>query len=241
MGRTTNGSMEPTPRARFALALLFGVATVACGSLTAGGFGEATVVMSGDAPDQAPQATGTAPQPAIVGSDESAGGSPSTVAGAPSAIGDDPLTTSHDDDDPEGQLEADLTVYLVSAAGDVVAVTDGEVEVRLDLDGVEEPEVGSRRVTATTYTDLRMVFSDIEVQVDAGLIIDGQPVTGLVDVEFDDLQLTVDKAIDIEIAEGGRVELLIDLNADSWLLAVDPVMQTVDAQVFADLVTVTVR
>lgn len=241
MGRTTNGSMEPTPRARFALALLFGVATVACGSLTAGGFGEATVVMSGDAPDQTPQAASASPQPAIVGSDESAGGSPSPVTSATSAIGDDPLTTSHDDDDPEGQLEADLTVYLVSAAGDVVAVTDGEVEVRLDLDGVEEPEVGSRRVTATTYTDLRMVFSDIEVRVDAGLIIDGQPVTGLVDVEFDDLQLTVDKAIDIEIAEGGRVELLIDLNADSWLLAVDPVMQTVDAQVFADLVTVTVR
>lgn len=241
MGRTTVRTEGRSPRARLALALLLGIAVVGCGSLTAGGFGEATVVMSGDAPDQASQAMSTAPQPAIVGSDGSGGGAPSAGTGSTSTVPGDPLTTSHEEDDPEGQIEADLTVYLISDAGAIVPVTDGEVEVRLDLDGVEEPEVGSRRVAATTYTDLRLVFTDVEVQIDGGLIIDGVPVIGLVDVEFDDLTLTVEKAIDVEIPEGGRVELLIDLNADSWLQAIDPVTNTLDAQVFADRVTVRVR
>lgn len=218
-----------------ALLLAGGLAVLtACGNLTAGGIGEATVVMSGDAPDDG--AAGTAPQTAIVSqpmSIESWGlsSTDSTSSG--------PAPTDHDD--AEGQLEADLTVYLVSADGQLTPVTDGEVEVRLDLDGVEEPEIGSRTVTATSYSALRMVFTEIEAQVEAGLIIDGQPVTGLIDVEIDDVTLTVEKALSLEVADGERVELLIDLNAESWLLAVDPVTNTVDAQTFADLVTVRVR
>lgn len=217
-----------------ALLLAGGLAALtACGNLTAGGIGEASVVMSGDAPDET-----TAPQTAFVSQ-------PASIQSwQPTGIdlgSYGPATTDHDDDDPEGQLEADVTVYLVSAAGELTSVTDGEVEVRLDLDGVEEPEIGSRTVTATSYTALRMVFTEIEAQVDAGLIIDGQPVTGPIDVEIEDLTLTVEKALSLEVAEGERVELLIDLNAESWLLAVDPETSTVDAQVFADLVTVRIR
>lgn len=246
MGRTTVRTEGRSPQARLALALLLGIAVVGCGSLTAGGFGEATVVMSGDAPDQTSQASTSAPHPAIVGSEEpsvansegTALGEPATVSG-PSA-GDALLPTDHDDD-PEGELDVELSVFLVAADGDLVPVTDGVVRVRVDLDGVQEPEIGSTTVEARGYTGLRMIFTEIEAEVEAGLIIDGQPVIGLIDVEIDDANLPVTKAIDVEVAEGGRVELLIDLNADSWLLAVDPVTMTVDAQVFADLVTVRVR
>lgn len=215
-----------------ALLLAGGLAVLtACGNLTAGGIGEASVVMSGDAPDEstAPQ-TAIVSQPASIQSWQPAGTDTSSSGPAPT-----------DHDDAEGQLEADLTVYLVSAEGELTPVTDGEVEVRLDLDGVEEPEIGSRTVTATSYSALRMVFTEIEAQVEAGLIIDGQPVTGPIDVEIDDVTLTVEKSLSLEVAEGERVELLIDLNAESWLLAVDPVTSTVDAQTFADLVTVRVR
>lgn len=215
-----------------ALLLAGGLAVLtACGNLTAGGIGEATVVMSGDAPDES-----TAPQSAIV----SQPAKTQSWEPAGTDLGtSDPAPTDHDD--AEGQLEADLTVYLVSAEGELTPVTDGEVEVRLDLDGVEEPEIGSRTVNATSYSALRMVFTEIEAQVEAGLIIDGQPVTGPIDVEIDDVTLTVEKALSLEVADGERVELLIDLNAESWLLAVDPVTNTVDAQTFADLVTVRVR
>lgn len=214
MDRSTPSTLRSTVSALLIWALASG-----CGNLTAGGVGEASVAMSADAPDD-----GAAPQMSVVSG---------------------PAPTSHDDDDddPEGQLEADLSVFLVAADGDLVPVTDGQVRVRVDLQGVEEPEIGSRTVTATTYTHLRIVFTEIEVEVDAGLIINGEPVLGEIDVEIDDVSLTVERPINVEIADGERVELLIDLNADSWLQAVDPttIPPTVDAQLFADLVTVRVR
>ena len=213
------------------LLALAGVAVLwGCGNLTAGGIGEASVAMSADAPDPAPS---TALSP-----------SGDALPGVQGALLGGPTPIDHEDgldDDPEGQLEADLTVYLVSAEGELAPVTDGEVEVRVDLDGVEEPEIGSRPVTATSYTALRMVFTDIQVQVDAGLVIEGDTIVGPVDVEIDDVSLTVEKPIDVLVADGQRVELLIDLNADAWLQALDPVTLTVDAQTFADLVAVRLR
>lgn len=190
-----------------------------CGNLTVGGIGEASVAVSGDAPD-----VGATPAMAI-------------VSGAPRTDHDD----GGDDDSPEGEVEAELSAFLVAADGALVALTDGDVRVRVDLEGVEEPEIGSRSVSATTYTALRMIFTDIEVEVDAGLVVDGDTITGPVDVEIDDLHLPVDRPLDLEIADGERVELLIDLNSESWLQAVDPLTRTVDAQVFAELISVRVR
>ena len=37
------------------------------------------------------------------------------------------------------------------------------------------------------------------------------------------------------------VEILVDLNVSSWLQAVDPTTSSVDATVFADLITISVR
>ena len=45
----------------------------------------------------------------------------------------------------------------------------------------------------------------------------------------------------LDIGRDQRVELLVDLNAASWLQAVDPLRGTVDAQIFADLVSVIIR
>lgn len=210
------------------LAALLGAAG-ACGDLTAGGFGEASVRLSGDAPDTLPplQASYVA-----------------ATAPAISRATDGPSTTDgegDDDDQPEGEVEAELTLSLVAQDGGVIALTDTDVRVRVDLEGVQEPEIAAQTVTAASYSSLRMVFTDIEVEVDAGLVIMGDTITGAVDVEFDDIVLVVERPLSLEIADDQRVELLIDLNAASWLQAVDPVTRTVDAQVFADLVTVTVR
>ena len=207
-----------------ALAVLWG-----CGNLTAGGIGEASVAMSGDAPDPAP-----APAPAQVA--PSGDTPPSGFQGALLA----PLPTDHDDD-PDGDVEAQLSVFLLASDGDLAPLTDGIVRVRVDLDGVEEPQIGSSTVTATTYTALRMVFTEIEVEVDPGTVINGRTILEPIDVEIDDVTLTVDKPVDVVVADGQRVELLIDLNAQAWLQALDPVTLTVDAQTFADLVTVRVR
>lgn len=212
--------------ARSAAAFLLAGALAGCGNLTAGGIGEASVAMSGDAPDD-----GSSPQMAVV-----------SDASSPSLDLLDPMLSEHDDN-PEGEVEAVLSVFLVAEDGTATALTDGDVRVRVDLQGVQEPEIGSRRVSAGTYTALRMVFTEIDVEVDDGLIIDGEPIIGEIDVAFEDVNLLVERSLDLQIDEGERAELLIDLNSESWLAAVDPltVPPSVDGQVFADLVTVRVR
>ncbi|MDH3270205.1 MAG: hypothetical protein OEN56_02660 [Gemmatimonadota bacterium] len=224
-----------TPSAQL-LSTLAVLGLAGCGNLTAGGFGEAIVVMSGDAPDD-----GASPQTSNA---QSASPQSSSVVSSPrpfdsAALVSSPGPSSHDDS-PEGEVEAEFSLFLVAGDGDLVPLTNGDIRVRVDLEGVEEPQIASRSVTATTYTGLRMVFTEIEAEVDAGLIIGGEPVTGPIDVEID-IVLPVTKPLDLEIGDGERVEILIDLNAERWLLAVDPVTKTVDAQVFAELVSVVVR
>jgi len=204
--------------------VLLVVAITGCGNLTAGGAtGEAYVILSGDATDPVPTLR------------SGVGGALATAA---SAAG--PARSGHSDS-PEGEVEVELTLALVSEDGDLVPLTEADVRVRVDLEGVRESEIADQVVSAARYTGLRMVFTEIEVEVDAGLIINGVPVTGAIRVELDDLSLTFTKALELPIGDNDRVGLIIDLNAADWLQAVDPVTATVDPQVFVDFVTVSVR
>jgi len=192
-----------------------------CGNLTMGGFGSATVIVSGDAPDLNQSLS-------VVGTPSGlAPSSPATASGSSS-------------NDPEGQIEVDFLLYLVSETGAATRLGE-EVEVRLDLRGDTEADAIEQQVPVARYTSLQIVFTDIRVQVDAGLIINGVPVTGEIRIEYDDVTLLVEKTIDVDVSEGGAVELVIDLNAPAWLEAVDPTTATVDASVFADLLAVGTR
>jgi hypothetical protein len=192
----------------------------ACGNLTAGGAtGEAAVLLSGDAADPVPTTAMVA--------------SPTQQGTAAAGEGEG--------DSPEGEVEVEFKLFLEAADGDLIAMTDRTLRVRVDLQGVSEPEVANRLLPAAAYSALRIVFTAIEVEVDAGLIINGVPVTGPIDVEMDNVSLTVQRSLDLDIRANARAVLVIDLNAASWLQAVDPVTATVSAQVFADLVTVIVR
>lgn len=216
-------SLRTSLRALVGLGLVLSGAA-GCGNLTAGGFGEAVVVVSGDDP---------APTPALVSSDAGLVSPQSSFLAGPAA-------TDGVDDTPEGQLEAELLVYLVGEDGALWALNDDVLEVRVDLKGVEQDETLPRQLPAQVYTELRLVFLEIEVQVDAGLIINGTPVTGIIDIEIED-SLTVNRALALDIGPEDRAEIFVDLNAADWLLAVDPVTLLVDPTVFAELITVTVR
>jgi hypothetical protein len=202
---------------------LIAVATCAllagCGNLTAGGLtGEATVTVSGDAVD--------APAPAPQSVARLVSTSPS---GAPG-------------DTPEGQVEADFFLYLVAANGVPVSLSENPIEIRLDVQGQQEADaVDRQQVPATLYTEVRMVFTDIRVEVADGLIINGVPVVGEVRVELKDTELTVSRPLSLDIGEGDSVFLLMDLNANTWLQAVDPVLKTISEEAFGDAVAVGVR
>jgi hypothetical protein len=216
IGTPTMGEMTRYTRrcgAIVGIAMLAG--STACGNLTAGGAtGEAVVVISGDAADVAPAANV----------------SPASIA-----------RTEGVDDQPEGEVEVEFRLFLLTEDGESVSLTDTDVRVRVDLEGVRESQVADRVVPAARYTGFQIVFTQIEAEVDAGLIINGVPVVGAVDVEFEDVTLPVTKPVDFVIGEADLVSLLIDLNAAQWLQAVDPTTAVVTAQVFADLITVAVR
>ncbi len=194
------------------------VAMVGCGNLTAGGFAGVDVAISGDAP-----ATG--------------GGNESVAV----AIAEEVGSAKSLRDDPEGELEAEFTLALISATGAVASLTDMTLRLRMDVGGAQEIDAVSASVSAGRYTALRVVFTDFEIEIDAGLIINGVPVTGNVEVELEDGSLQVDKALALDLADGDQVRLLIDLNAATWLQAVDPDLRRVAEAVVGDAITVIVQ
>jgi hypothetical protein len=196
----------------------------ACGNLTGGGFGEATVVVSGDhEPAQ--------PSPAVVASE--------TSAAAP-ALANGP-TLADEAEEPEGEVEIDMQLFLVDDLGHQTQLGGDELRVKVDLQGVVQEEAARRLVAAVHYSELRVIFTKIQAEVEAGLVIDGIPILGEVHVELEDVHLEVIRPIDVDLQEGDTVELVLDLNAPAWLAAVDPITQTVDETVFASLVSVAVQ
>ena len=96
-------------------------------------------------------------------------------------------------------------------------------------------------VAAAQYSQMRIVFTDIRVDVADGLIINGVPVVGEVRVELKDTALTVIRPLDLNIRDGDSVFLILDLNANTWLQAVDPELKVIAEDVFGDAVSVGVR
>lgn len=199
-------------------------ALTGCGNLTAGGFGEAGVVVSGDAPETLGQAASTE-------------GPPAAVMG--SALPAPLQADDGDDIDPEGQLDVTFEIFLRRADGSEIALSDDELQAELDLSGDIEADVVRATLPADAYPELRILFREIEVQVDQGVIIGGQEITGPVDVDIEDLEVV--RALDLEIRDGDRVELLLDLNAATWLAFIDPTLKTVNGADFASAFTVRTR
>ena len=213
-------SRSERPRWARSLTVVFTLAIAACGNLTGGGLGEATVSVTGDVPPAIP-----APQSSLLATEGLV---------APSSHEPDEA------DEAEGSVHVRFLVSLVSERGSETRLGDEEIEVEVDLQGADEPPVVTETIPAVRYTELRIVFTEIKAEVDAGLIINGVPVTGELHVELEDMSLLVTRPIDLDVNHGQSVSLLLDLNAPAWLTAVDPVTLAIDETVFADLVNVVI-
>ena len=66
------------------------------------------------------------------------------------------------------------------------------------------------------------------------------PVVGEVRVELEDVALVVTRPLNLDCGDGESVVLLTDLNANTWLQAVDPVLGVINEEVFANAVAVAV-
>jgi len=156
--------------------------------------------------------------------------------------GFDPEALAFHEDEPEGSLKIEFILSLIDEEGQVIAVGDQEVEIELDLGGFLEADAVLAVIPARRYVGMRVDFTEIDVQVDRGVIIDGVPIQGPIVIELeDDEVVTVERPIDIVLSEGGRVYVLLDLNARTWLRAIDPDLRTVAERVFADAIRVVTR
>jgi len=179
------GTWAPKNGATSLLALVTCALFSGCGNLTAGGLtGEATVTVSGDAPD----AQGAA--------------SPQRSVGLYTTP---PLPTQHDE--PEGEVRAEFFINLVAASGDEVSMSEDQIRIRVDVQGRQELDVAVQTVPATLYTQIRIIFTDIRVEVASGLIIDGVPVVGEVEVELKDVALVVTRPLNLDIGDSETVKV----------------------------------
>jgi hypothetical protein len=209
MNTPTNGLARHARAALLAATAAFAVlAANGCGNVTAGGLAEVTVDVSGDAPAPAPAPTATV-MPA-------------------------PARSSHEIT-LEGDVEVDFTLALVSETGSVQQLVEDDVRVEVDVQGDNEAQAVSTLVPPARYTELRMTFTRVRVQ-----IISGLPIIGPVDVEIEE-PLLVARPLDLEAQSEGSVAMLVDLNAPAWLVALDPLTRKIDPAVFASLVEVVVR
>ncbi|HKK08827.1 MAG TPA: hypothetical protein VKA44_08085 [Gemmatimonadota bacterium] len=214
------------PRARLpqrAASLLGGLALgvlVACGNLTAGGAtGRTTVYVAGDAPDSsaapAPGRVGAAPPGAAFSSQGEGGG-----------------------EQPEGELELEFLLSLVTADGRVVSLSKDAAHLHVQFPGTQEQEAVSRSVPADDYSALRVTFTKIDAEVDAGLIVGGITITGPVEVELEGDSLVVDRPIGLDLRDGTSADLIVDMNASAWLSAVDPDLQVVSGAIVSQMIEV---
>ena len=81
----------------------------------------------------------------------------------------------------------------------------------------------------------------MDVEIDAGLVVGGQVITGELDVELEADSAVVTRPLNVRLDEGDRVEILVDLNAQNWLLDVDPALLVVPEEFFANAIEVRVR
>jgi hypothetical protein len=143
------------------------------------------------------------------------------------------------DDDIEGHIEIQFSLSFIDESGGVVQLGDDELQVNVDLRGdVEAEPVDRQLIPAVRYVELRVVFHEIEVEVQ-GLVIDGQ-VVPTVDIEIDEPTLVVTRSVDLNDQGGDRVSLLVDLNSLTWLQFVNPLTGLIDGTEFASLIDVAV-
>jgi hypothetical protein len=208
----------------------FAFVIAACGNITVGGFQNVTVDVSGNAPETTQPITFTSPAALSV-----------TEGPRPSDYPAEAAEEADGEEEAEGEVEIDVRLALVTEAGNVELLGRDDIRIRLDLQGSDEAEAIDALVPTARYTALRLTFTHIKVEVERGLVVNGEEIVGEIHVELDDPALVVTRAVDIQAIAGSRVDLLVDLNTPAWLAAVDPVTRTVDASAFAALIDLVVR
>ena len=186
-----------------------------CGNLTSGGVGELEVVVAADSVSLS----------AALQSMHGSG----LLADTPS------LQAPSDSPRIDGTLTVRIQVFVLRRLGQWSEVTDGVQEIVLPLGNTEPVTIAQTALSAGPYRTARTLFRRVEADIRGGLEIDGEAITGrvLVDLGPED-RLQVETGLLLNVTEGQRSELAVDLHADRWLRRLDRVLRRVSSDHFQD-------
>lgn len=143
-----------------------------------------------------------------------------------------------------GTVSFDARVYVQTSAGAWLELTDGAAEsVTVDAAGQSESRAfASERLEAGSYSRVRVVFEQVDAQVNGSIQIGTGLLSGAVTVDLQgDNQVVVEREVNVTARTAATTRLLVNLNADAWLNRANAQTKTVSEAEFASAVAVVAR
>lgn len=143
-----------------------------------------------------------------------------------------------------GTVTFDARVYVQTTAGAWLELTQGAAEsVTVDAAGQSESRAfASKRLEAGSYSRVRVVFEEVDAQVNGSIQIGTGLLSGAVTVDLQsDNQVVVEREVNVTARTAATTRLLVNLNADAWLNRANAQTKTVSEAEFASAVAVTAR
>lgn len=138
----------------------------------------------------------------------------------------------------EGSILVEGSVALESAGGRTIPLGNGPGAASVQISSNATSELATGEVEVGRYTNARVTFTRVEAEVAGGLSVGlGVQVSGTVKVLLPQ-PLVIEAPIELLVREDGEHTIVIDLNSEVWLAAVDPLLLTVPTQLFAQAVTI---
>lgn len=195
--RESRGGFGNRAARRWLAALAIPLASVGCGNLTAGGFGEARVFVEGDG-DSGPDPSA----PAAVLQTNPDG------AGVLARSGQNAF---------EGDVTVALRVFLRGELGVWTELTAGAQEVVVGVQGGARVELARQSIQAGHYDRVRLAFERIEANLTGGPPGHQLPPDGRIFVDVGDDPLEVERNVTVLLQSDDSIELTIDLRSGAWL------------------------
>jgi hypothetical protein len=141
---------------------------------------------------------------------------------------------------PSGTVTVEATVTLLTDQGGGEELVPEAGGATVDLGSTSKTPVARADVSTIRYSMARITFTRVVANVSGGLVVGQSDLVGTVSVSLAQ-PAVLERPIELAVVENGHHELEIDLNAESWLTAVDPVSRTVPSAAFRSAVTIQAR